>query len=100
MDCGCFWLVKSANADRPLYSFCIEFLLGSKYDGLVPVALRGLLELRVMRQLTGLSRWLGGYLAENCRYKYPTKTRIFKGKGLNDYVEDGYERRGFLEGNT
>jgi len=27
-------VVKNANTDLPLYSFCIEFLLGSKYVGL------------------------------------------------------------------
>jgi hypothetical protein len=26
-------VVKNANRDLPLYSFCIESLLGSKYDG-------------------------------------------------------------------
>jgi hypothetical protein len=27
-------VVKNANTDLPLYSFCIESLLGSKYAGL------------------------------------------------------------------
>jgi hypothetical protein len=28
-----FWLVKSAITGRPLYVFCIDWLLGSKYAG-------------------------------------------------------------------
>ena len=94
-----FWLVKAPLRVDHLYRFCNDWLLRFKYAGLACAALRGLLELQVMFQLIGLSRWVGD-LAENCSYKYSAKTRIFKGKGLNDYVEDDYERRGFLEGNT
>ena len=63
-------------------------------------ALLRLLELQFILQRTGLNRWSGAYLAENCGYKHSAKTRIFKLKRLNYYVEDNYERSGFLEGNT
>jgi hypothetical protein len=33
-SCCCFLVVKSANTDLPSIGFCIELLLGSKYDGM------------------------------------------------------------------
>jgi len=38
--------------------------------------------------------------AKNYSYKRFIKTRIFKVKEVNDYVEDSYARRGFFEGIT
>jgi hypothetical protein len=62
-------------------------LLLSKDYPLPYIKAETLRELQVLLQLTGLSRWVGNYLAENCSYKHSTKTRIFKGKELHDYVE-------------
>jgi len=43
-------VVKTANTDRPLYSFCIVFLLGSKYAGLALAALQRLYRLGIKDQ--------------------------------------------------